>query len=227
MVAIVVAAGILSVAYVEYNAHHLPIHSSNTVVNETVAENFLAENSLNASVYNFNATTHFSYHSIGSSLTMRMLNFSPFYMQLESPLPVVFVQLAIIVTGNIMTGLNPSGVLVSVSDKAHYNNSDVTATPYVAQPYPPYSNVTPPSASTFGNTAGFGNFTIHSLFKLIKQKSTSILSRFALLVVFHVRFPVYPNQNSIGTHILRVTASLQGLGVSVFAGINVLLIDKS
>lgn len=224
VVGIVVAAGIVSVAYVEYNAHHLPIHSSNTVVNETVAENFL-NYSVDASpptpLYNFNTTTSFAYHDSRSNLTLKATKFAPFYGPLDNP-PDVILYAAMVVTGNISTALHPTGVLVTLSDVGPFNNSNVHEIPYASQSYPPQSNVTSPNASTFPQLSG--SFAVHGLFKLINEKATNGMFTFGLIMVLYFEFFVY--HSTIGTHILHMMASLQGLGVPVTASINVLLIDK-
>lgn len=227
--AIVAAAGIFSVVYFYRTSHdHQPIYSNNSVKNETVAEDFLnytSSGSPPTPVYAFHSATYFSYRGLDSSLTMNMVNFEPFYEPLGGPFPFVFVQLAIIVVGNITKSLSPTGVMVSVSDVSPYNNSDVYVFAFTYhQPYPPYSNVTVPSSAAFG-AQQIGNFSFHASFGLIKQKSINESFQFGLFAVFNVEFLVYPHQNGIGTHIIHVVASLQGLGVPVFTEINTLLID--
>ena len=226
VVAIVVAAGIFSVAYIEKTSQsHLPIYSSNTVVNETVAESFL-NYSIGTSpptpLYNFNATTSFTYHNFRSNLTLKVMKFLPLYEPLGGPSPYVFIFASMLVTGNISPALHPTGVLVTLSDVAPYNNSDVYESPLTAQSYPPQSNVTAPHAPTMPQA---GNFNVHGLFRLINQRATNGSFSFGLLMVVEVFF--YTHNNSIQTHVLHVIASLQGLGVPITTTINVCMIDKS
>ena len=223
VVAIVVAAGILSVAYVEYNAHHLPIHSSNTVVNETVAENFLSTNGSNTSVYAFNATTSFMYNGISSSLSLKVRNFSFTYFVTGSPRPFVISAPFVIVTANVSQSLLPTDLLAIVSDYGPYNNSGVSGSQLRVGSLQPQSNVTPPNPDTFKQFEG--NFSIHSYFKLINQTAGNRLYSFGLF--FETEIDFVPYQNTIGTHVLHIVASLQGLGVPITTTINVLLIDKT
>jgi hypothetical protein len=137
----------------------------------------------------------------------------------------VTVSLYFTVTGNITPRLHPSALLINISDIGSYNNGNAYGYQIDAGPYPPQLNITPPNTKNFG---GFvGNFSMLSVAKLINQGATHGYYTFGLYYVSDVGFYPFTGQNSIGTHILHVVASLQGLGIPVFAGINILLIDKS
>ena len=226
VVVIVVSAGILSFAYVDnISQHHLPVYSSNTVVNETVAGNFLTEGSLNASVYIFNATTSFLYHNISSNLNLKVEHFSMEYAETFGPPPYVLTMPFIIVTANITPHLRPTGLLVTISNYGPYNNSNVIGSQFRAGSFQPQSNTTPPNSDTFRQFAE--NFSMHAVFKLINQKTVNGMYSFGLFLEAEIDFIVFHPQNGIGTHILHIIASLQGLGVPITTTINVLLIDKS
>ena len=226
VVAIVVAAGILSVAYVgRALQNHRPIVSNNMVVNETIAENFL-NYSIGTSpptpLYNFNASTSFTWHNFTSDLTLKVINLLPLYEPLGGPSPYVFIFASMLVTGNISPSLRPTDVLVTLSDVGPYNNGNVYESPLDAQSYPPQSNVTAPHTPTMPRA---GNFSVRGLFKLINQSATNGLFSFGLLMVVEVFF--YIHNHTIGPHVFHLIASLQGLGVPITTTINVLMIDKT
>ena len=174
--------------------------------------------------YNFDVNTSFHYRNASSNFTLKVINFAPQYVPNITGSPVI-VFVTIIVTGNLTSFLHPTRVVVELSDVGPYGNNNTFEIPTFALPLPPQSNVTVPSLTSIGQTAG--NFSKQALFGLDNQKTGIDNYRFGLISEFEVNFLKFPHSDSIGNHILHMKATLQGPGFSDSLEINVLMTDTN
>lgn len=220
---VVVIAGISVYGYLatRNNKSYPDITANNTVVNETVQGHFLNWTTTPPLMHLFyqNATTSVLFGNQSSNLTIDTI-VSP---SDNNVVGYVQISIFILVFGYIAPGLHPDKLLLNMSDLGPYSNGDAKGYAGEASNVPPY-NVTDTTAGPANNIIKWQNFSIQPVFNLVNQTKQPVYYYFGLEWQPQVNF-FTPRSGGIGTHILHLTASLEGLGQPVFVTINVTLID--
>ncbi len=227
IVAVVIIASISAYAYLKYSSKPRPvfpkISTNNTVVNQTISENFVQEFSGSPARFYANATTVFTHDGVASYLTIKLM-MAPYT---DSVGGYVVALSYVSVYGTIMGGLNPKQLSINLSDIGPYDNNNTYVYTGDYLYIPPY-NVTSSSNALLNNAySGYGNFSVVPIFNLLNQTASNSTTyyNFGILWEPDIQFFLV-NSTSAGNHILHFTASIDNLGTIIWAQVNVLLVDK-
>lgn len=201
-------------------------------MNETIKGDFLNYTSNYAppypfAAYIFNASTNFTYKNVTSNIRLEVW-FHPYggttsYYELQG----VEIPFEILIFGNISQELHVSNLSLTMSDAGQYNTSDVVGFLTMYSPPEYLHNVT----ETNFNAEAFGSFNLTGYYKVDRIVDPYGFTNFSTFSGLNdltgIDLILLPHQINVGTHIIHIIASLNGLADPVTVTINLLLVDTS